>query len=338
MQTLTPADFFALADPPLLLDVRSPGEYRAGHVAGAVSLPLFTDAERAEVGTLYKQTSPDAALLRGLEIAGKKMRRLVEEARTAAPDRRVVVQCWRGGQRSASVGWLLEQAGFEVSQLSGGYKSLRAYQREWLGTELHALRVISGPTGSGKTAVLHELRRRGECIVDLEALACHKGSSFGSLGERPQPGTEAFENELFATLHRIPAGRTVWVEDESRMIGTVYQPDEWYDRLIAAPVVEIRQPDEWRVRKLVAQYASFPREGLEAAFTRLRKRLGGQHLNAALEALAVHDYAAAARIALVYYDKAYAHYAARNAHRQVRQVWASAPEPAAIADQILRTL
>ena len=337
MHTLTPADYFSLTDAPLLLDVRSPGEYQAGHVAGAVSLPLFSDDERAEVGTLYKQTSPDAALLRGLEIAGGKMRQLVEDARAAAPDGRVVVQCWRGGQRSASVAWLLEQAGLEVSQLTGGYKSLRAYMRDWLGQAVHPLRVISGPTGSGKTAILHELRKRGETIVDLEALARHKGSSFGSLGELPQPTTEAFENQLFAALWQIPPGRTVWVEDESRMIGTVYQPDEWYDRLIAAPVIELVQPDDWRVQKLVDQYAAFPREGLAAAFTRLRKRLGGQHLNAALRALDVDDYAAAARIALVYYDKTYAHYAARTAGRQITRLVARFPDPAAIADQILET-
>ena len=337
MHPLTPADYFSLAEPPPLLDVRSPGEYLTGHITGALSLPLFSDAERAEVGTLYKQTSPDAALLRGLEIAGGKMRGLVEEARAMAPGGRVVVQCWRGGQRSASVGWLLEQAGFEVSQLAGGYKSMRAYVRQWLGRPVHPLRVVSGPTGSGKTAILHELRKRGEAIIDLEDLACHKGSSFGSLGEPPQPTTEAFENQLFAALWQIPPGRTVWVEDESRMIGTVYQPDEWYDRLIAAPVVELVQPDDWRVEKLVDQYAAFPRESLAAAFTRLRKRLGGQHLNAALRALEIDDHAAAARIALVYYDKAYAHYAARNAGRNITQIVAHTPAPGAIADQILAT-
>ena len=318
-----------------MLDVRSPGEYQSGHVAGAISLPLFSDAERAEVGTLYKQVSPDAALLRGLDIAGGKMRKLVEDARAAAPDGQVIVQCWRGGQRSASVGWLLEQAGFRVSRLTGGYKAARAYMRDWLGREIHPLRVISGPTGSGKTAILQELERRGEAIVDLERLAHHKGSSFGSLGEPPQPSTEAFENQLFATLHGIAPGRTVWVEDESRMIGTVYQPDEWYDRLIAAPVVELLQPDAWRIRNLVDQYADFPREGLQAAFTRLRKRLGGQHLNAALEALEEGDYAAAARVALVYYDKTYAHYAARNEGRQIRRLMVQSPDPAQTADQIL---
>ncbi|WP_116124471.1 tRNA 2-selenouridine(34) synthase MnmH [Lewinella sp. IMCC34183] len=335
MQTLTAREFFGEASRPVLLDVRSPGEYAQGHAPGAVSLPLFSDEERAEVGTLYKQSSPEAALLRGLEIAGTKMRPLVEAARAAAPEGRVVVQCWRGGQRSASVAWLLEQAGFKVRQLTGGYKAYRAYARAWLGEEHHRLRVLSGPTGSGKTRILHALRDAGAEVVDLEGLAHHKGSSFGALGEDPQPSSEEFENRLFASLFRIPRGATVWVEDESRMIGTVCQPEVFYERLIAAPVVELRQPEEWRVRNLVEDYAGFSTELLAAAFQRLRKKLGGQHLQTALTALEEENYAAAARVALVYYDKAYAHYAERKATPDLTPVDLTSPDPQASARQLL---
>ncbi|WP_420460270.1 tRNA 2-selenouridine(34) synthase MnmH [Neolewinella sp.] len=335
MEKLSPAEYFALPEQPVLLDVRSPGEYTAGHIGGAVSLPLFDDAERAEVGTLYKQTSPDAALLRGLELAGGKMRLLVEQARDAAPAARVVVQCWRGGQRSASVGWLLEQAGMRVAQLSGGYKAYRTYARAWLGEAHHALRVLSGPTGSGKTSVLHALRKMGASVIDLEGLANHKGSSFGALGEAPQPSSEAFENMLFTALRALPTDRPVWVEDESRMIGTVCQPDAFYERLVAAPVVELVQPLEWRVDNLVRDYASFPGQGLVAAFTRLRKKLGGQQLQAALDALEREDYATACRIALVYYDKAYAHYAERKEVAPLCHIEAASPDPTAIARQLL---
>ena len=335
MQTLTAESYFTSGDRPVLLDVRSPGEFRNGHAPDAVSLPLFEDGERAEVGTLYKQHSPDAALLRGLDIAGAKMRRLVEDARRAAPDGRAVVQCWRGGQRSASVGWLLEQAGMQVAQLAGGYKAYRAYVREWLAEQHHPLRVLSGPTGSGKTAILHELASRGAAVVDLERLASHKGSSFGALGEAEQPTTEEFENLLFGALRAIPAGCPVWLEDESRMIGTVCQPDVFYQRLVSAPVVELVQPTEWRIKNLVDAYSGYERADLSAAFTRLRKRLGGQHLQRALDALAEGDYAAAARIALVYYDKTYAHYAERKNAEEVVRLEARAPDPASIAEQIL---
>ncbi|PPK86425.1 tRNA 2-selenouridine synthase [Neolewinella xylanilytica] len=335
MKTLTVERFFNLDDRPVLLDVRSPGEYQNGHAPGAVSLPLFSDDERAEVGTLYKQDSPDSALLRGLEIAGGKMRDLVECARTLAPGGRVVVQCWRGGQRSASVAWLLDKAGMEVYQLEGGYKAYRTYARGWLEQPHHPLRVLSGPTGSGKTRILHEMARMGAATVDLEGLANHKGSSFGAIGEDEQPTTEAFENLLFEKLYGIPAGNEVWVEDESRMIGTVCQPEAFYQRLLAAPVVEIVQADDWRVANLVAAYAGYPIDELKEAFKRLRKRLGGQHVQRALELLDQRDYAAAARIALVYYDKTYAHYADRKGATELIRFLARDADPSVIAREIL---
>lgn len=338
MQTLTPQDYFtnpAWQDY-VLLDVRSPGEYATGKLPGAQSLPLFTDQERAVVGTLYKQTSPDAALLEGLEIAGGKMRWLVEDARRLAPGNKVVVHCWRGGQRSGSVAWLLERAGFNVVKLTGGYKASRKHIRQYLGEDLHQLRVLSGPTGSGKTPILLAMRELGARVIDLEGLANHKGSAFGGLGEEPQPGSEEFENQLFAALRAIPEGEVVWLEDESRLIGHVYLPDEFYDRLTAAPVVALDQPLEWRVGHLVTNYAKYPKEELEAAFGRIRKKLGGQHLKAAVEAMAEDDFATAARIALVYYDKAYHHYGERRNARVLGTVTAVSPDHAEIARQVLK--
>jgi tRNA 2-selenouridine synthase len=179
------------------------------------------------------------------------------------------------------------------------------------------------------------MKRSGAYVVDLEGIANHKGSSFGAIGEDPQPSNESFENQLYGQLRGIPEGGTVWLEDESRMIGHVYMPDEFYDRLDAAPVTLLEQPIEWRVDRLVDLYGSYPKEPLVAAFTRLRKRLGGQHLNDALEALEQNDFAAAARIALVYYDKAYHHYGERRGARVVRRVVADGPEAEGIAKQIL---
>jgi tRNA 2-selenouridine synthase len=337
MKTLTPQDLFT--NPSwqgfALLDVRSPGEYEEARLPGALNLPLFSNEERARVGTLYKQDSPDAALLEGLDIAGSKMRKLVEIARKFAPENKVVVHCWRGGQRSGSVAWLLERAGFEVGQLTGGYKAARKYIRQYLGESRHAFKVLSGPTGSGKTPILLAMQALGANVVDLEGLANHKGSAFGGLGEAPQPSSEAFENILFAALRSIPEGETVWLEDESRLIGHVYLPDEFYNRLIASPVVVLKQPMEWRVRHLVENYARYPKADLSASFSRIKKRLGGQHLNAALSALAADDFAAAARIALVYYDKAYRHYGERRDAKVLKQVRAVSPEVDAIARQVL---
>jgi len=337
MQTLSPDAFFtdpAWADY-ALLDVRSPGEYAEGRLPGAKPLPLFSDEERATVGTLYKQTSPDAALLEGLEIAGGKMRWLVEEARRLAPGNKVVVHCWRGGQRSGSVAWLLERGGFEVARLTGGYKAARKTIRTYFSEARHRYRVLSGPTGSGKTPILLALRDLGANVIDLEGLANHKGSAFGGLGEGPQPSSEQFENLLYAALRAIPENELVWFEDESRMIGHVYLTDAFYALLTAAPVVALEQPPEWRVDHLVANYARYPKEELAAAFDRIRKRLGGQHLKAALEALATDDFAAAARIALVYYDKAYHHYGERRNARVLATVEAASPEPEEVARQLI---
>lgn len=337
MRTLLPADYFS--DPVwaehVLLDVRSPGEYAAGKLPHARNLPLFSDEERARVGTLYRQDSPDSALLEGLDIAGGKMRRLVEEGRRLAPGGKAVVHCWRGGRRSGSVAWLLERGGLDVTLLTGGYKAARREIRTYLGADHHRLKVLSGPTGSGKTPVLLAMRELGAHVVDLEGIANHKGSSFGAIGEAPQPTTEEFENQLFAALLAVPQGETIWVEDESRMIGHVFMPDEFYDRLTAAPLTVLEQPDEWRVDRLVALYGSYPTAPLVVAFTRLRRKLGGQHLDTALEALGRGDLTTAARIALVYYDKAYAYYGERRQPEIERTVIATSPDPTDIARQVL---
>lgn len=338
MTVISPQEYFTDASwqTYALLDVRSPGEYTEGKLPGANSLALFSDEERAKVGTLYKQDSPDAALLEGLDIAGSKMRWLVEEARRLAPNNKVVVHCWRGGQRSGSVAWLLERAGFEVAKLAGGYKASRHFIRSYLKEDRHHFKVLSGPTGSGKTPILLAMKAQGAQVVDLEGIAHHKGSSFGALGEAAQPSTEEFENRLFAALRAIPEGSTIWLEDESRMIGTVYMPDEFYNRLTAAPVYTLDQPLAWRIEHLVANYAKYPKADLVEAFVRIKKRLGGQHLNTALSALEENDFDTAASVALVYYDKAYEHYGERRNARVVKTIVPQSPLLMDIAKQILQ--
>ena len=340
MRRITPAELYETIPPgerPVVLDVRSPGEYALGRLPGAVSLPLFSDAERAEVGTLYKQSSPDDALLRGLEIAGGKMRTLVEAARAAAPEGRVAVHCWRGGQRSASVGWLLERAGMDVMQVTGGYKAFRQRVRAYFTENHHRYVVLGGATGSGKTYTLRELPAIGEYFVDLEGLANHKGSSFGAIGEEPQPSVEEFENQLYAKLLSIPPGARVWLEDESQRIGRVYLPHEFYNHLSAAPVIELVRPREWRLDFLTETYGGYPDDQLAAAFTRLRKKLGGQHLQTALEALERHDYRGAAAVALVYYDKAYRYHTERRGARIVGRCEAGSVDHPAAARQLVKT-
>ncbi|MCC7464910.1 MAG: tRNA 2-selenouridine(34) synthase MnmH, partial [Saprospiraceae bacterium] len=245
---LNPLEFIALSADCVLLDVRSPGEYAQGHIPGAISFPLFTDEERAKVGKMYKQTGKEEAMELGLRIVGPKMADFVKQAKKLAPNRRLAIHCWRGGQRSGSMAWLFRQSGFEVATLSGGYKAYRQHLLNYFGKTDLKLIVIGGQTGSGKTKVLHALQDAGEQIIDLEALAHHKGSAFGFIGEQPQPTVEQFENELFHTQKALDPDRRVWIENESKSIGRVFIPLDFWTKMKAAPLVNIEIPFDTRLQ------------------------------------------------------------------------------------------
>ena len=305
---ITVSDVLELEKGRVLFDVRTPAEYEKGHIPGALNLPLFTNEERAVVGTIYKQVDPDQAFLEGLEFVGPKMRGFVEEARKKAPSGKVALHCWRGGQRSSSMGWLLSLAGMDVQVLTGGYKAYRNYILEQFAACCPPFIIVGGPTGSGKTDVITALEKLGEQVIDLEGLAHHKGSAFGALGEAPQPSVEQFENNLFEVFRALDHRRRIWLENESRPIGRVYIPDPLWRQMVRAPLLSLEVPLEHRIGRLVEMYSGYPLEGLKDAFARISTRLGGQHYKAAIEALDTGDFAEAARIALVYYDKAYNHH------------------------------
>ena len=303
LRALPTADFLTAGLP--IIDVRSPGEFARGHIPGAVNMPLFDDEERAMVGTLYKQAGRDAAVLEGLRIVGPKLSSIVERATELAPDRRIAVHCWRGGERSGSMAWLLDKAGFqEVFTLKGGYKAFRNHVLASF-TKSFDLLVLGGYTGTGKTETLQHLKALGEQVIDLEALAHHKGSSFGALGEAPQPTSEHFENLIWAELMRVSPDKPLWVEDESLMVGRAKIPEAFFAQLRDAPLLFAEMPIEERSDRLVVDYGRFPKQMLAEATKRIEKRLGPQHCKAALEALEAGDLYQVARITLGYYDKAY---------------------------------
>ncbi len=318
-----------------VIDVRSPGEYAHGHIPGARSLPLFTNEERAIVGTLYKQSGRDAAVLEGLRIVGPKLAAIVEEARSIAPDGRIRVHCWRGGERSGSVAWLLDKAGFaQVVTLKGGYKAFRNHVLPSFDVPL-SLIVLGGYTGSGKTEILHVLRTHGEQVVDMEGLANHRGSSFGALGLPPQPSTEHFENLLWSELRKLDTARPIWLEDESVLIGRVKIPDGLFAQLRAANVLFIDMPQEVRAERLVADYGKADPKDLREAVLRIQKRMGPQHCKAALEALEAGDLFTVAKTALAYYDKAYLYGLEKRDPLQVKRISAPTNDVRGLA---LRTL
>ena len=295
-------DFLAIAGP--LLDVRSPGEYEQGHIPGAISYPLFTNEERAQVGICYKQQGRDAAVELGFDLLGPKLGDMVRQAKAIAPDRCLRVHCWRGGMRSGGVAWGLEMAGFQITTLNGGYKAYRRQAREVFSTP-RKLIVLGGMTGTGKTQILHALAAQGEQVLDLEGLANHRGSSFGSLDMPPQPSTEHFENLICDRLSLLDSTRPVWIEAESKRVGTCRVPSELFQQMDAAPTLEIVRPLEERLDILVEVYGNTNRDELIAATERIRKRLGGQRTQTAIDLIRQESPREVCKIVLDYYDRTY---------------------------------
>lgn len=301
-QSLCPSEFFDA--PGVILDARSPGEYQQGHIPDAVSFPLFNNEERAQVGTCYKEQGKEAAIELGLEITGSKLAHFVREAKTLAPDHRVRLHCWRGGMRSSSLAWLLETAGMQVALLEGGYKTFRRWVRETLAMPKKIV-TLGGMTGTGKTNFLYALADRGEQVLDLESLANHRGSSYGSLGLPPQPTTEQFENLIAMQWAALDARRPVWIEAESRRVGLCRVPDEIFAQMVQAPVIQIERPRSERIAVLLEVYGAADPEELIAATERISKKLGGQNAKAAIEYIRQGNLAPAIAITLDYYDKTY---------------------------------
>lgn len=288
----------------LILDVRSEGEHNYGHIPGSVNLPLFNNEERKIVGTIYKQTGRQEAILRGLDIAGKKMSDFVRFVQERSTREKVFVHCWRGGMRSEGMAWLMNLYGYEVFVLKGGYKSYRRRVLDILAKKFLFL-VIGGRTGSGKTEILQQLKNAGEQVIDLEALAHHKGSAFGALGQPAQPSTEHFENLLAAEMEGFNPKKPVWLEDEAKTIGRVFLDLNFWNNMQAAPLFVIETPVEERIKKLVATYGSFSVAALQQSFTNIQKRLGNEQCKNAIAALNEGNITQAAEIAIHYYDKAY---------------------------------
>ncbi len=247
-----------------IIDVRSPAEYADDHLPGAVNWPVLDDDQRRAVGTLYVQSSPLAARKLGAAIAARNIAAHLErEVQQRAREWRALVYCWRGGQRSGAMAWFLDQIGFRTARLDGGYKAFRALVRVELGTlaQRFEFHVVAGRTGSGKTRLLHALAARGAQVLDLEALASHRGSILGGLPDRPQPSQKRFDTLVWQALSGFDPARPVFVESESRRIGAVQLPDALIGRMRASPnCVRIETDDATRLRLLLDDYGFFARD------------------------------------------------------------------------------
>ncbi len=311
MSKIAPQDFLFKSKQTPIIDVRSPGEYDQGHIPGAINLPLFTNEERAIVGTIYKQTSKEAAILKGLEIVGPKMADFAKQALSLATNNHLLVHCWRGGMRSESMAWLFEKTGVKCDLLTGGYKAYRQYSATTLGS-LTNLIVLEGHTGSGKTDIITELAKLNQQTIDLEALACHRGSSFGGIGMLPQPTTEQFQNNLFEKINNMNPTMPIWVEGESKAIGKVFLPVPFWESMSKAFVFDVEIPKSERVKQLVKDYACLDAQHMEAAILRLEKRLGGLNAKNCIDWFRGGEFHKVADLLLDYYDKTYQHSAEKN--------------------------
>lgn len=317
------SDFLENSKTMPVLDVRSPGEFNHAHIPEAFSIPLFTDEQRKIIGTAYIKESRETAVNHGLSYFSERMKeipaevlKILEEISKENPafQNGMLVHCWRGGMRSDAVAWLLNLYGYKIYLLKGGYKAFRRWVLQQF-EKPYSLKIIGGFTGAGKTQILKELKKKGQKVIDLEALSNHRGSAFGALGQPPQPSTEMFENLLAIQLWKctkeqdeqnaLQKNNAIWLEDESVHIGTVGIPKPFWQQMRRSPLYFLEIPFEERIKNIVKEYGDFPKEKLVECILKIQKRLGGLNTKNAICFLKDGNLEAAFSILLKYYDKMY---------------------------------
>jgi tRNA 2-selenouridine synthase len=320
-----------------LIDVRSPSEYSQGHIPGAINIALFSDQERAQIGILFKNSGQKDAILRGLEITGFKIRSLAEAGINASKKGQVILYCWRGGMRSASMAWLFETCGIDCYVLSGGYKTYRNYIHNYFSQPFRFF-VLGGMTGTGKTEILKEISRNNLPAIDLEGLANHKGSAFGSLGEAAQKSNEQFENDLFTALESYDITKAIFIEDESLNIGQNIIPPEFYSSMSGSPLILLEMNQEFRLERILKEYGKYSISELRSCIEKLTRRMGGQNTIDAIKCLENADLRGSAQILLDYYDKTYKHSISRRRERKIIRIKLEQIDPKANAGTVVEFL
>lgn len=301
-----------------IVDARTPSEYAEDHIPGAICAPVLDDAERAEVGTMYKQVSPFEAKKVGASLVSRNVSHHIEKLfRDKDRAWRPLVYCWRGGKRSGAMAHILREVGWDAHTLEGGYK---AYRR-WVVEQLLILParlsfvVIHGPTGSGKSRLLAALCDAGAQVLDLEALAGHRGSVLGGLPGQPQPSQKMFESTLLRQLTSLDPAKPVFVEAESKKIGELQVPEALMERMRASPCVALDTPLETRVELLLGEYRHFlgDRPALEAQLDCLAALHGKEKIGAWKDLARGGEWREfVARLLAEHYDPAYRRSSSRN--------------------------
>ncbi len=299
-----------------LIDVRSPGEYYKGNLPNSINIPLFDNEERSIIGTIYKNHGREKAVIKGLEFVANKIDSIFNNIieifnlyksnnnNSKSEEITIKIYCARGGMRSLSIAWLLEKYKLKNITLRGGYKSYRkwtldSFKKNW------KLIVVGGKTGTGKTKLLKLLDENNYQIVDLEELACHRGSTFGGLGMKKQPSNEQFENLIAEELKSFRKDNKIFVEAESANIGKCKIPHEFFIQMKKAERIEIIKSESNRLEELTKTYSIFEEQDLIDAVIRIKKRLGPQRTKIAIESIKNKNWISVCKSVLEYYDKCY---------------------------------
>tara|TARA_Y100000739_G_scaffold207137_1_gene195467 strand:+ start:1 stop:960 length:960 start_codon:yes stop_codon:yes gene_type:complete len=284
----------------------------------SINIPLFDNEEREIVGTLYKNFGKEKAVLQGLEFVSDKIESIINNLFEAINSYKsknhysklekptLKIYCARGGMRSQSISWLLEKYNQSSIRLKNGYKSYRKWTLESFNKEWKIV-VIGGKTGTGKTNLLKLLQENNYQIIDLEGLACHRGSTFGGLGMKMQPTNEQFENKIAEKLKGFKRSNKIFVEAESANIGKCKIPHEFFNQMRTAERIEIIKSESNRLEELIKTYSIYEEKDLIEAVFRIKKRLGPQRTKVAVESIKNKDWESVCKSVLEYYDKCYNH-------------------------------
>jgi len=297
-------DFLRASKGDLIIDVRSPVEFFKGHIIGSINIPLFEDDERAEIGTLYKQQGKDRAINRGLEIVNPKKPAFIERINQLATNKSVYVYCFRGGMRSNSFAWFLNSYGFDAKILKGGYKAFRNYVLSEFNKPRKII-LLGGKTGSKKTELLNRLRKEEYPVLNIEELANHKGSAFGSINQHKQEPQQVFENKLFQQLQLHYMQDFLVIEDESQTLGYNKIPHAFWLQMKKAPIIKINLAIEERLNQLVKEYSTIDKQLLIYAVNKIAQQLGPLRTKQCINYIQENELHSAAEICLHYYDRAY---------------------------------
>ncbi|MEM1293878.1 MAG: tRNA 2-selenouridine(34) synthase MnmH [Verrucomicrobiota bacterium] len=296
-----------------VIDVRSPSEFAEDHLPGAVNLPVLSNEERAKVGDLYHNQSKFAARRHGASLVSRNISEMLAGHLSEKPgDYHPLIYCWRGGQRSNSLATILAAIGWRVGLLEGGYKSYRSWVvrrlEEGFGSPDLRLVILAGLTGSGKTQMLHQMQERGVQVLDLEALAIHRGSILGNEPGIPQPHQKRFESRLVEAVQSYDLSRPVFVESESHRVGDLYVPGALWKAMKASAVIELKVDLDERVRFLRDDYQHFQndQERLIQCLDVLRRLQGNEKVERWIALIQAGNWDELIRSLLVeHYDSAY---------------------------------